>query len=75
MGNMSYCRFENTVPDLQDCMENIENTSRLSKSERQARRDLILMCIEIAEMYPDAGEGDFGDEEVEQLADDDDIIF
>lgn len=25
MANMSYCRFENTTPDLDDCSEAIEN--------------------------------------------------
>ncbi len=25
MGNMSYCRFENTAQDLQDCVRAIEN--------------------------------------------------
>ncbi len=25
MGNMSYCRFENTSRDLEDCIEAIEN--------------------------------------------------
>jgi hypothetical protein len=25
MGNMSYCRFENTARDLQDCVRAIEN--------------------------------------------------
>ena len=25
MGNMSYCRFENTADDLQDCVYAIEN--------------------------------------------------
>ena len=25
MGNMSYCRFENTARDLRDCLDAIEN--------------------------------------------------
>lgn len=25
MANMSYCRFENTVPDFVDCTEHIED--------------------------------------------------
>ena len=25
MGNMSYCRFQNTARDLRDCLEAIEN--------------------------------------------------
>jgi hypothetical protein len=26
MGNMSYCRFQNTLMDLEDCLENIEGS-------------------------------------------------
>ena len=29
MSNMSYCRFQNTVLDLIDCMENDEGRERL----------------------------------------------
>ena len=61
--NMSYCRFENTARDLRDCLENIRDTAELSHTKKMARRDLILMCIEIAEMFPDAEEGDFEEEE------------
>ncbi len=37
MGNMSYCRFENTLGDLQDCYDNIDDPD-LSESEKRARR-------------------------------------
>ena len=38
MGNMSYCRFENTSKDLDDCIQAIENNeiSELNEYEIQA---------------------------------------
>jgi len=46
MGNMSYCRFENTAKDLQDCYENMEGD--LSKSEKYWYDELIKLCVNIA---------------------------
>ena len=51
MGNMSYCRFENTMNALQDCYENMD--SKLSDSEEEYRECLILLCKTIAEEEPD----------------------
>ena len=47
MSNMSYCRFENTLSDLQDCAEHV-NDEGLSNTEASARRDLIELCRELA---------------------------
>lgn len=52
MGNMSYCRFENTVGDLGECQMALENMlncdeSQLSKTERSKARELIRTCYEI----------------------------
>jgi hypothetical protein len=44
---MSYCRFENTLNDLQDCSENMEGID-LSESEQKARKQMIALCIDIA---------------------------
>ena len=54
MSNMSYCRFENTSNDLQDCIDAIEemnnNNGRndydepLSDREQDAFRSMIEMC-------------------------------
>lgn len=50
MGNMSYCRFENTLRDLRDCWENFEDLQgKLSTSEERARDRLVELCKEIAE--------------------------
>lgn len=46
MGNMSYCRFSNTVSDLEDCYENMDDD--LSEEEERARRRLIRICVNIA---------------------------
>lgn len=43
--NMSYCRFENTVQDLQDCYDNLLDD--LSEREARARRQLIELCRDI----------------------------
>ena len=53
MGNMSYCRFENTLEDLEDCYENMDNAD-LSDSESRCRKRLLKFCANIA--------SDFGDE-------------
>lgn len=49
MSNMSYCRFGNTVIDLQDCYDNLfEDLEELSKEEKEAREQLIALCHNIA---------------------------
>ena len=53
--NMSYCRFQNTVTDLADCMDALEeinyDLTKLSADEEQAARRLIEICKEIAGQY------------------------
>jgi hypothetical protein len=55
MSNMSYCRFENTLPDLIDCAEALENIdgnlAELSKSEAKKANELIQLCVDIAQSY------------------------
>ena len=46
MSNMSYCRFENTVNDLEDCAEHM-NDENLSETEEKAREQLIDLCRDI----------------------------
>ncbi len=61
MANMSYCRFENTFRDLQDCynalgeagsIEDVENEA--NEYEKKFVRKLVKLCKEIAD--------DFGEE-------------
>ena len=47
MANMGYCRFENTLGDLQDCQEHIGDYD-LSETEMSAREEMIRICVEIA---------------------------
>jgi len=49
MANMSYCRFENTYRDLQDCYYNIDEP--LSDSESQFRQQLVDLCKAVIDAY------------------------
>ena len=44
---MSYCRFENTLSDLKDCYNHIDDDN-LSREEERAREELIELCCNIA---------------------------
>ena len=46
MGNMSYCRFENTSRDLKDCLQAIENgeLDDLSSYEKDGLESLLEYC-------------------------------
>jgi len=48
MPNMSYCRFENTLNDLRDCYENMDDKD-LNEFEEKAKLELIKLCVEIAQ--------------------------
>ena len=54
MGNMSYCRFENTSKDLEDCIEALRNyedeCNNLSSYEVEALQDLVEQAKEIVEL-------------------------
>ena len=47
MGNMDYCRFQNTLSDLKDCRDDMEDEPQ-SKEEQRARLQLIELCVDIA---------------------------
>ena len=49
MGNMSYIRFENTNPDLEDCFHNWNDAE--GESEIQHRKDILELCIRIVKEY------------------------
>lgn len=53
MANMSYCRFENTLSDLRDCKEALENREELSSREAKKAKALIDLCRNIADDYDD----------------------
>lgn len=57
MANMSYCRFHNTLIDLEDCnealinfLDNDENVIE-SNEERRKAKQLIQLCHDIADNY------------------------
>ena len=50
MSNMSYCRFENTLSDLQDCYDYVDD-GELNEDERKARLRIIKLCVKIADKY------------------------
>lgn len=62
MSNMSYCRFENTLHDLGDCLEALEEGAldrrELSDSERESALELIEMCGEIYANFSKEAEDD-----------------
>ncbi len=64
MSNMSYCRFQNTLSDLRDCYDNMNDTDDLSLEEIKAYNRLVKLCKEIAE--------DYGDDELDETEEDDD---
>ena len=72
MSNMSYCRFENTAADFQDCvsvvMESIENGESvdLSRTEQRSAVDLFMQARDIVQEIADVIGKD-----VEDLHDDD----
>lgn len=55
--NMTYCRFQNTLEDLRDCQEHMDD-SELSPEEMQARKELIEVCWRIAQDYADEDESE-----------------
>ncbi len=64
MSNMSYCRFENTLTDLIDCRNAIEENggggallqrfyNTLNENEKKAFKGLVRCCETISERYSD----------------------
>ena len=48
MSNMSYCRFQNTLSDLRDCIEHLQD-EEMSAEEVAAKNKLVKLCVEVAE--------------------------
>lgn len=73
MANMSYCRFHNTLSDLYDCvnaledfLDNDENVISSNEERRKAKK-LIEVCHDVAERWEP---GDI-DRKAEELSDHD----
>ena len=52
MANMSYCRFENTLNDLVDCLDNIQQEAENDRDER-ARKQMIRLLHENIDFFED----------------------
>jgi hypothetical protein len=65
MANMSYCRFSNTVTDLQDCFDHMwtdgGDDPELSVEEAKARKRLIQLARDIAAEFPEYEDEDEDD--------------
>lgn len=62
MPSMDYCKFENTLTDLRNCkedlddswgIENVEEKNEDNPYERRSIRALVQLCVDIAEEYGD----------------------
>lgn len=63
MGNMSYCEFENTFQDLEQCYESLTNAGSVKKLEevknvhdRPYIKKLINLCKDIVEEFGEEAE-------------------
>jgi len=73
MSNMSYCRFENTYRDMEDCKEALDelfNYQQLSESELRYAKKLCVTCAEILSAVADSSVNT----DVQGLVNDHDII-
>ena len=50
MANMSYCRFENTSNDLQECVDNWELEDDASDYEKRGKEKIIELAEYILSM-------------------------
>lgn len=79
MANMSYCRYRNTLRDLDDCAADLElrvfggtdeddeevTPRPLSREEHKAALDLVIKALDIARLFAD----NWGINDLEQLQD------
>lgn len=50
MSNMSYCRMQNTVGDLRDCVEHWDDVEPDNGMELTARDEIVELAKEIVKM-------------------------
>jgi hypothetical protein len=61
MANMSYCRFQNTLGDFEDCLDALDSEKSMSDDEQRAAFWLIQKARELAERFED-----YSDEEIKE---------
>ena len=49
--NMAYCRYQNTVEDMLDAIEHLNDEDDLSEEEIVTRRKFIGLCHAVAENW------------------------
>lgn len=49
MANMSYCKFRNTLSDVEDCIETLNNEHISSREEKDAAKKLLKVVLEYCE--------------------------
>ena len=49
--NMGYCRFEKTVNDMIDCINNMELDEHASDYEKRARKRFVELCAKVVKEY------------------------
>ncbi len=59
MSNMSYCRFQNTKQDFEDCVDALEEMeggglNKLSAEEKRAAERLAALAVRYIEAYESA---------------------
>lgn len=77
MPNMSYCRFENTFSDLEDCSEALNKIYegdgeykklKLSASEKKYAVKLVMLCAEIVDRVKETLNFDATDFDADDVA-------
>lgn len=54
MTSMSYCRFQNAVDDMHECIDHLsDDTDEMSEEELKARQKFIKLCRFVAEHWED----------------------
>ena len=48
---MGYCRFEKTVNDMIDCINNMELDEHASDYEKRARKRFVELCAKVVKEY------------------------
>lgn len=51
MANMGYCRFHNTLIDLEDCRDALSEENISSLAEKRKAKRLLAVCKEIADNF------------------------
>lgn len=72
MSNMSYCRFENTSNDLQECIDalaGIKKFDELSDSEMQKAQEMYDQCQTYMRLFEEQEEAE--EEEAEEEEEED----